>query len=1263
MKKVTLLFGLLLATIMMVAQPTVSIENLKMRITDGEKSYVLAPNGDDTSYFWASVSPDGKHIVYVTSKYGTFVCDIDGQNVRSLGRMNAPKWLDNNHVSGMQEFYKGHDEIDHIRYISRNINDKVTRDLTDSERVNFINAEEKRLASERQRQAKRLAAKRTDAQKADFSGIRIYLNPGHGGYDLNDRSCWTIPVPEMWKNPEGYWESKSNLVKGLFLYDMLKNAGATVQISRTTNKSGIRDVDYYPEATAQELKELENGDDRDLSAIAEEANAFNADHFLSIHTNAINTKTNYLLMLYHGQTDNPKVPQSDLMAKSSGNIQIKNDLTVWTASAVKIFGDWDFYGDEYGLGVLRPLTVPGFLSEGSFHDYAPETHRLMNDDYCKLEALRLFEHFHRWFNVKMPQTGTISGWVKSGNELVDVLNEPNFFYPKNTDDQWLPLNGAKVELYKGETLVGTYTTDNWYNGIFAFYDLQPGTYKLVVTKNKYKTITQEVTVEAEKIAQVKVKTNNLRLTLDDYPQAAADILAVDNYSFELVSKKTTVPSKLERAIYRNGKYYILANGELAQYNTDLTNKTVISLPAGVAISDFGFSADGYLVAKVKDQGKFYTWDEDMKNPTVLFTVSNVKGNTFAITGARWESKYYLAEGKTIYEIAYNEDENTAKVTTKTSKEDLTGKQLTITPLKELASVNGASFFNYDHAYMVKPDKGLSFQLFDVNEGLDKAKAVSKVYPEDNTTTQANTHTMAWVDGYVIHVVIMAEGYGMQHFKTNSTPVANIYASEVKYENNILSFRLNQDATDVTIALEEDGQEVASKNLGALKKGPHSIENPFPEMSHDYVTITASALPVAFPVKISNDDEIFQFYAGRGVAVDRTPSSPFFGRVYVTNSEGGKCGVDAGVAPASKYRNSSMGVYILSSDLKDITKQGAKGYTGDIDWGVFKFDVDAGIYEFPLSRPTVAPDGDVFIASTALKSSGVYIMNPADPKETFVTVFEGVKRNLENGQILASATKAVANPVMHCCVLGTGKDEVLYTYDRDASKGNVLTDIKKYNIGELETLPWTKAPTSTFYSDKKWDNFMQNGCGQIAYDQRGGFFMSQYRANSSYAKPALLHVASNGRPDFNISNKGVDAALQGGMALNVDGSVIALATEAGYVKLWDVTYDEDGTPELTEKYEIKWADGGRVMAMDFDAAGNLYIVSNTYERLLVYSLPKAENKYTTRVPSNRSTGVENNLVDQPVLRKGIYTILGQYLGEDESALPHGMYIINGKKVTK
>ena len=85
-------------------------------------------------------------------------------------------------------------------------------------------------------------------QAKPLEGIKIYLNPGHGGFDSNDRSCWTIPVPSEWTDSAGYWESKSNFVKALYLREMLQQAGATVIFSRETNDSGQRDM---PEALAR----------------------------------------------------------------------------------------------------------------------------------------------------------------------------------------------------------------------------------------------------------------------------------------------------------------------------------------------------------------------------------------------------------------------------------------------------------------------------------------------------------------------------------------------------------------------------------------------------------------------------------------------------------------------------------------------------------------------------------------------------------------------------------------------------------------------------------------------------------------------------------------------------------------------------------------------------------------------------------------------------------------------------------------------------
>ncbi|MDR2650879.1 MAG: hypothetical protein LBC68_01000 [Prevotellaceae bacterium] len=83
--------------------PFINIEDKQMALYKGNTKKILTPSGENESYFWASVSPDGKHIVYTTAAKGTFVCKIDGSNPVSLGKLNAPVWLNNQWIVGMDD--------------------------------------------------------------------------------------------------------------------------------------------------------------------------------------------------------------------------------------------------------------------------------------------------------------------------------------------------------------------------------------------------------------------------------------------------------------------------------------------------------------------------------------------------------------------------------------------------------------------------------------------------------------------------------------------------------------------------------------------------------------------------------------------------------------------------------------------------------------------------------------------------------------------------------------------------------------------------------------------------------------------------------------------------------------------------------------------------------------------------------------------------------------------------------------------------------
>ncbi|MGM9802722.1 MAG: hypothetical protein ACI308_00940 [Muribaculaceae bacterium] len=73
-----------------------------------------------------------------------------------------------------------------------------------------------------------------------LKGKVIYVNPGHGGWTTGDRPTPTVNYEYM--DTLGFFESKSNLWKGLELQKKLQADGAHVIMSRTRNGFVTRDL-------------------------------------------------------------------------------------------------------------------------------------------------------------------------------------------------------------------------------------------------------------------------------------------------------------------------------------------------------------------------------------------------------------------------------------------------------------------------------------------------------------------------------------------------------------------------------------------------------------------------------------------------------------------------------------------------------------------------------------------------------------------------------------------------------------------------------------------------------------------------------------------------------------------------------------------------------------------------------------------------------------------------------------------------------------
>ncbi len=312
-----------------------------------------------------------------------------------------------------------------------------------------------------------------------MSDLKIYINPGHGGYTSDDRPIKIYPFEQ--NDTLGYWESKSNLYKGLHMYHILDSLGATPYLSRIKNTQA---------------------DDRSLSGIAAEANSLGVDLFFSIHSNA-GENVNYPLMLYRENTiGTPRYPENITLSKIVWNNLHSRKLAIWTRDTEYVAGDLTFYQHMWqgGLGVLRTLYTVGLLSEGSMHEHRPEAHRLMNDDYNWIEAWLFVKSIMEYYDTEDKfVTGNIAGIIYDDHNLRENLYPSNFtMYGRDNN---APLNGAYVQLIdaSGNT-IQTRTTDDMYNGVYAFRNVTPGTYTVRVSRDDYYTEDKSVTVTANDIA-------------------------------------------------------------------------------------------------------------------------------------------------------------------------------------------------------------------------------------------------------------------------------------------------------------------------------------------------------------------------------------------------------------------------------------------------------------------------------------------------------------------------------------------------------------------------------------------------------------------------------------------------------------------------------------------------------------------------------------------------------------------------------------------
>ncbi|MBQ4344603.1 MAG: choice-of-anchor D domain-containing protein, partial [Muribaculaceae bacterium] len=315
-----------------------------------------------------------------------------------------------------------------------------------------------------------------------FSKTKLYVNPGHGGYTSNDRQT-SMPSVNGVKLPVGdngynksncFWESSGNTYRALGIkYFWTKRVNSNIKLSRSSN--------------------TQDGD-LSLSTIASNSNSYGG-YFMSLHTNAGNASANYMIVMYSAtSSSNPsgeRVSGSKKMATAAAKWHDAVNLTSETYDTPRAMTDRSFYGGS-SLGVLRTNNAPGYLAESWFHDYRPEAFRMCSEGYNYFLAWQLMRAY-----LESPAYSGIQIYPIIVGDIRDLSKSCGYTsYTTRGRDKYLAINGATVTLKNVATGgTKTYTTDQFNNGFYTFYDCVYGaTYEITVSKAGYKDVTKTITV-------------------------------------------------------------------------------------------------------------------------------------------------------------------------------------------------------------------------------------------------------------------------------------------------------------------------------------------------------------------------------------------------------------------------------------------------------------------------------------------------------------------------------------------------------------------------------------------------------------------------------------------------------------------------------------------------------------------------------------------------------------------------------------------------
>lgn len=267
----------------------------------------------------------------------------------------------------------------------------------------------------------------------------------------------------------------------------------------------------------------------DLEERSDMANAWGADFFYSIHSDAA-ASTNTTLTMYGGwKKDGEIIEKTPNGGKAFGEILNPNLTGVMRITTRGNYADRCYYdpspathANQYPyLSVNRRSNMASLLSEGGYHTIASQQQLNINDDYKRLEGFAAFRSILGYRGLECPVQTFLAGIITNSENNV-------------------PINGVTV------TADGkTYTTDTWesvfnkytnnpdliHNGFYLFEGIDAGKeVEVTFAADGYDPVTKTVTIKSAPDGTANDNVTWLDVAMTSNAPAKVESISIDDFT-------------------------------------------------------------------------------------------------------------------------------------------------------------------------------------------------------------------------------------------------------------------------------------------------------------------------------------------------------------------------------------------------------------------------------------------------------------------------------------------------------------------------------------------------------------------------------------------------------------------------------------------------------------------------------------------------------------------------------------------------------------